>query len=84
MSEVLTIILGGGKGTRLYPLTADAARKNLDHFRVQKPSRCIILSGDQLYRMDLESGAPIHRRCAVREGPIIILEGAVIRGGTVI
>lgn len=133
MKDVLTIILGGGKGTRLYPLTADrakpacpfggkyrlvdipisnsinsgfrriyvltqfnsaslhlhigrtynfdafsrdfceilaaeqtfdhegwyggtadAVRKNLDHFRVQKPSHYIILSGDQLYRMDLE------------------------------
>ena len=106
MSEVLTIILGGGRGTRLYPLTADAVRKNLDHFRVQKPSRCIILSGDQLYRMDLEdfmrehieSGAPVsiaaapvnrlndgdYDGCAVREGLIIILEGAVIRDGTVI
>ena len=146
MSEVLTIILGGGKGTRLYPLTADrakpacpfggkyrlvdipisnsinsgfrgiyiltqfnsaslhlhigrtynfdpysrgfceilaaeqtfdhddwyggtadAVRKNLAHFRVQKPSHYIILSGDQLYRMDIqnfmrehiESGAPV-------------------------
>ncbi|MCG8453141.1 MAG: glucose-1-phosphate adenylyltransferase [Spirochaetales bacterium] len=133
MKNVLTIILGGGKGTRLYPLTADrakpacpfggkyrlvdipisnsinsgfrriyvltqfnsaslhlhigrtynfdafsgdfceilaaeqtfdhegwyggtadAVRKNLDHFRVQKPSHYMILSGDQLYRMDLE------------------------------
>lgn len=134
MKDVLTIILGGGKGTRLYPLvkdrakpacpfggkyrlvdipisnsinsgfrriyvltqfnsaslhlhigrtynfdpfsrdfceilaaeqtfhhdgwyggTADAVRKNLEHFRVQKPSHYIILSGDQLYRMDLEA-----------------------------
>ncbi len=134
MKDVLTIILGGGKGTRLYPLTkdrakpacpfggkyrlvdipisnsinsgfrrmyiltqfnsaslhlhigrtynfdpfsrdfceilaaeqtfhhedwysgtADAVRKNLEHFRVQKPSHYIILSGDQLYRMDLKA-----------------------------
>jgi len=133
MKDVLTIILGGGKGTRLYPLTkdrakpacpfggkyrlvdipisnsinsgfrriyaltqfnsaslhlhigrtynfepfsqdfceilaaeqtfhhegwyggtADAVRKNLEHFRVQKPSYYIILSGDQLYQMDLK------------------------------
>jgi len=132
MSKTLTIILGGGKGTRLYPLTkdrakpscpfggkyrlvdipisnsinsgfrkiyvltqfnsaslhlhigrtynfdpfsrdfceilaaeqtfhhegwyggtADAVRKNLEHFRVQGPSHYIVLSGDQLYRMDL-------------------------------
>jgi len=132
MNETLTIILGGGKGTRLYPLTkvrakpscpfggkyrlvdipisnsinsgfrriyvltqfnsaslhlhigrtynfdpfsrdfceilaaeqtfhhegwyggtADAVRKNLEHFRIQRPSHYIILSGDQLYRMNL-------------------------------
>lgn len=132
MSKVLSIILGGGKGTRLYPLTqarakpavpfggkyrlvdipisncinsnfrqvyiltqfnsaslhmhlahtymfdsfskgfveilaaeqtfehsgwyegtADAVRKNFLHFRTQSPSHYIILSGDQLYRMDL-------------------------------
>jgi glucose-1-phosphate adenylyltransferase len=132
MNNVLTIILGGGKGTRLYPLTkdrakpavpfgakyrlvdipisnsinagfkkiyvltqfnsaslhlhlansymfdsftrgfveilaaeqtfdhagwyegtADAVRKNLHHFKSQRPSHYLILSGDQLYRMDL-------------------------------
>jgi len=37
-----------------YGGTADAVRKNLEHFRVQKPSYYIILSGDQLYQMDLE------------------------------
>jgi len=150
MSEVLSIILGGGKGTRLFPLTqfrskpavpfggkfrlvdipisncinanlrqiyvvtqfnsaslhlhigqtyifdtfsngfveilaaeqtfehsswyegtADAVRKNLTHFRTQNPSYYIILSGDQLYRMDLEdllkkhvdSGAAITIAC---------------------
>ncbi|MCL1959748.1 MAG: glucose-1-phosphate adenylyltransferase [Spirochaetes bacterium] len=150
MSEVLSIILGGGKGTRLFPLTqfrskpavpfggkfrlvdiplsncinanlrqiyvvtqfnsaslhlhigqtyifdtfsngfveilaaeqtfehsswyegtADAVRKNLTHFRTQNPSYYIILSGDQLYRMDLEdllkkhidSGAAISIAC---------------------
>jgi len=132
MNSVLTIILGGGKGTRLYPLTknrakpavpfgakyrlvdipisnsinagfkkiyvltqfnsaslhlhlantyifdsftrgfveilaaeqsfeqagwyegtADAVRKNMHHFSNQKPDHYLILSGDQLYRMDL-------------------------------
>ena len=50
-----------------YEGTADAVRKNFGHFRVQKPTHYIILSGDQLYKMDLkefmnehiESGAEI-------------------------
>ena len=33
--------------------TADAVRKNLIHFRPQEPSHYLIVSGDQLYRMDL-------------------------------
>jgi glucose-1-phosphate adenylyltransferase len=33
--------------------TADAVRKNFVHFRVQNPDYYLILSGDQLYRMDL-------------------------------
>lgn len=36
-----------------YEGTADAVRKNFVHFRTQSPSHYIILSGDQLYRMDL-------------------------------
>ncbi len=39
--------------TGWYEGTADAVRKNLMHFRTQKPSHYMILSGDQLYRMDL-------------------------------
>ena len=37
-----------------YEGTADAVRKNLVHFRPQRPEYYIILSGDQLYRMDLK------------------------------
>ncbi len=37
-----------------YEGTADAVRKNIAHFRVQNPTHYIILSGDQLYRMDLK------------------------------
>jgi len=37
-----------------YEGTADAVRKNLLHFRDHRPDYYIILSGDQLYRMDLE------------------------------
>ena len=50
-----------------YMGTADAVRKNFVHFRNQDPDYYMILSGDQLYRMDLahffrnhlESGADI-------------------------
>ncbi|MDE6067546.1 MAG: glucose-1-phosphate adenylyltransferase, partial [Treponemataceae bacterium] len=38
-----------------YEGTADAVRKNLVHFRPQNPSHYIILSGDQLYHMDLKA-----------------------------
>ncbi len=37
-----------------YEGTADAVRKNFGHFRAQNPTHYIILSGDQLYRMDLK------------------------------
>ena len=54
-----------------YEGTADAVRKNFLHFRTQNPSYYIILSGDQLYRMDLrdllknhiKSGAAITISC---------------------
>jgi len=36
-----------------YEGTADAVRKNMHHFRSQRPEHYLILSGDQLYRMDL-------------------------------
>jgi glucose-1-phosphate adenylyltransferase len=57
--------------TGWYEGTADAVRKNFVHFRTQNPSYYIILSGDQLYRMDLEelmqnhidSGASISIAC---------------------
>lgn len=37
-----------------YMGTADAVRKNFNHFKNQHPTHYIILSGDQLYRMDLK------------------------------
>ena len=54
-----------------YEGTADAVRKNFMHFKTQKPTHYIILSGDQLYRMNLaaflkqhqESGAQISIAC---------------------
>jgi glucose-1-phosphate adenylyltransferase len=54
-----------------YEGTADAVRKNFPHFRTRSPSYYMILSGDQLYRMDLkdllnrhiDSGAAITIAC---------------------
>ncbi|MEI6874915.1 MAG: sugar phosphate nucleotidyltransferase, partial [Spirochaetota bacterium] len=51
--------------------TADAVRKNLLHFRTHNPTHYLIVSGDQLYRMDLkdmmnkhlESGARLTVAC---------------------
>jgi len=40
--------------------TADAVRKNMVHFRSQNPTHYIILSGDQLYRMNLKSFMDSH------------------------
>jgi len=37
-----------------YQGTADAVRKNIKHFHDQNPDYYIILSGDQLYRMDFQ------------------------------
>ncbi len=43
-----------------YEGTADAVRKNFIHFKSQKPTHYIILSGDQLYRMDLKDFVDKH------------------------
>lgn len=40
--------------------TADAVRKNMVHFKSQNPTHYIILSGDQLYRMDLKKFMDSH------------------------
>ncbi len=37
-----------------YEGTADAVRKNMHHFSSQNPDHYLILSGDQLYRMDMQ------------------------------
>ncbi|MDR3124218.1 MAG: glucose-1-phosphate adenylyltransferase [Treponema sp.] len=44
-----------------YEGTADAVRKNFVHFKTQKPEYYIILSGDQLYRMDLQDFLKKHK-----------------------
>ena len=45
-----------------YEGTADAVRKNFIHFKSQKPTHYIILSGDQLYKMDLKAFMNEHIR----------------------
>ena len=48
-----------------YEGTADAVRKNFIHFKTQKPTHYIILSGDQLYKMDLKAFMNEHIRSGV-------------------
>ncbi|MBN2509591.1 MAG: glucose-1-phosphate adenylyltransferase [Spirochaetales bacterium] len=43
-----------------YQGTADAVRKNFLHFHTQNPTHYVILSGDQLYRMDLRKMLESH------------------------
>lgn len=44
-----------------YQGTADAVRKNLVHLENQEWDDCVILSGDQLYRMDFSEVLTTHR-----------------------
>ena len=44
-----------------YEGTADAVRKNMRHFKVHVPEYYMILSGDQLYHMDLEEFLRQHK-----------------------
>ncbi len=43
-----------------YDGTADSVRKNLNHFSRHSPTHYLILSGDQLYRMDLKKFLLFH------------------------
>lgn len=49
-------------GESWYQGTADAVRQNLHHFAGGRDDLVIILSGDQLYRMDLSDIVAQHRR----------------------
>lgn len=46
--------------TAWYNGTADAVRKNFNHFHILKPTHYIIMSGDQLYKMDLDAFMKTH------------------------
>lgn len=47
---------------KFYEGTADSVRKSMSHFRSQNPTHYIILSGDQLYKMDLRDFFESHIR----------------------
>ncbi len=49
-----------------YEGTADAVRKNLLHFRNHNPTHYMIVSGDQLYRMDLKTMFESHVKSKAR------------------
>lgn len=50
------------KGETWYQGTADAVRQNLHHFSAGENDLIIVLSGDQLYNMDLQEMAEQHRQ----------------------
>ncbi len=49
------------ENTNWYQGTADAVRKNIDYIKHQKVDYVVILSGDQLYRINLEEFVRYHR-----------------------
>lgn len=49
-------------GHEWYQGTADAVRQNLHHYEVEDSDLFLILSGDQLYRMDFDEIIEQHRR----------------------
>lgn len=50
------------RGEKWYQGTADAVRQNLSHFRAGPDDLFLILSGDQLYRMELHELIEQHKR----------------------
>ena len=69
------------KGEAWYQGTADAVRQNLSHFDSRKNDLFLIVSGDQLYRMDLQAVIQQHLRTgaevtiAAKALPLSSLEG---------
>ncbi len=47
-----------------YQGTADAVRHNIDYIRAENPSHVLILSGDQLYRMDFRDLIVTHEQAS--------------------
>ena len=59
---------------RSYEGTADAVRKNLIHFRPQNPTHYLIVSGDQLYRMNI--GAMFRKH--IESGARLTIAGTMV------
>ncbi|MEM1159141.1 MAG: glucose-1-phosphate adenylyltransferase [Verrucomicrobiota bacterium] len=60
--EILAATQSAGEGPDWYQGTADAVRQNLDHFNTHEHDIVLILSGDQLYRMDFRHIIDSHIR----------------------
>ena len=60
--EILAAQQTDEAGTDWYQGTADAVRKNLRYFEQSHIDHVLILSGDQLYRMDFRSMLETHQR----------------------
>jgi len=52
----------GSKDSDWYKGTADAVRQNIDFIRAHPSKEVVILSGDHIYRMDLDDMLSFHRR----------------------
>ena len=59
--EILQAEQDSANDCQWYSGTADAVRKNLKHIRPHRSDIVLILSGDQLYRMDLQNFVNAHR-----------------------
>ena len=69
------------EGSRWYQGTADAVRQNLHHLHARRGDLILILSGDQLYRMDFQHVLEQHRQSgadvtlAVKPLPVSDIDG---------
>ncbi len=70
---------------KFYEGTADSVRKSMSHFKSQKPTHYIILSGDQLYRMDLRDffDSHIHSGASISVATTIVNRTDASRFGIV-
>ncbi len=60
--EILAAQQGYDDNTGWYQGTADAVRQNLDYIEREEPDEVLVLSGDQLYRMDYRDLLETHRK----------------------